>query len=134
MASRESGQSGDQPQRGEAWCRGDDDLAPTGLRADPGNPVANALQTLLAGGLQHQAFVGECQRAMPAQKQWHPEVVLECANLPADGRLGDEAFVGGPGETQMAGCDLERGQGLEGRQAGVVLHELQACQSFGMIV
>ena len=104
------------------------------MRADPGNPVANALQTLLAGGLQHQAFVGECQRAMPAQKQWHPEVVLECANLPADGRLGDEAFVGGPGETQMAGCDLEGGQGLEGRQAGVVLHELQACQSFGMIV
>jgi hypothetical protein len=75
------------------------------------------------------------ERAVLTREQLDAEVVFEGTNLPADGRLRDEALVGGTRERQVPRGRFEGQQKVQRRQAVEVFsHALSECQEFQIIV
>jgi hypothetical protein len=108
VCNRETGEPGDQPQARESWRGGHHHrLLSRGLAKLFGHAV-QLLQHRTGRDVQLLPRLGETQRAVQALEQRHVQPLLECGDLPADGRLRERQFVGGPGEAQVPGCGLER--------------------------
>src|SRR5262249_53675284 len=98
-------------------------------RADPDDRLAQARERVAHRLREAPAVVGQVERAMAAMEELDTEVVLERLDLPADGRLREEALLAGLGERQMASGGVEGEREIEGRgAAGFFLHVYSECQ------
>lgn len=57
---------------------------------------------------------GEENGAIAAFEQWQAEGIFERTDLAADGTVGHEQMVGGAGEAQLVGGDVENVEGIKG--------------------
>ena len=94
-------------------------------------PVGHGLQPFeQVGGspVERATLVGEQQRPVSALEQGDAQMLLQAADLPADGRLGDEQLFGGLGEGQVAGGRLEAlDQVQRGQIEALLLHYTSSC-------
>ena len=113
MVGGETVQPRNQPQRGKTGRGGDGHLAQLGAGAHAGRGVAQALQAIDHGALQHLAGLGQRQRAVPALEQRHAQAGLDLLDLPAHRRLREKQLFGGVREAQRARGGLEAAQQVE---------------------
>ena len=96
--------------------------------AQPVGDLLQPLQQLGGRALQDAALLGQHQRAVPALEQGDAQVLLQRADLPADGGLGDEQLLGRLGEGEVACRRLEAlDQVQRGEIEAPLLHYIRSC-------
>src|SRR5688572_25122852 len=93
MIAREAREMRNQPQRGEARRRRDDDGVHRRRAAQAPGAVVQFLQRVLRGPIEQLTVLGEQQRPRAPLEQLDAEVLLELLDLPAHGRLRQESPV-----------------------------------------
>src|SRR5262245_23672786 len=102
-----AGQAGNQPQRGKAGSRGDGELARSRGGAKLVNGILQALKDLRSDPVERLPGIGQYQGAGSSLEQCQPQVIFERLDLPANGGLGKEQFLGSLSEAQIARSRFE---------------------------
>jgi len=117
MARREAGQMADQPAGHEGRRRRDEQA--TALVVAPGavDGGGEGIEPLAHLGQHGPPLGGQFDGARQPVKQGKAEVVLEAADLVADGGRRHRQLFAGQFEAQVAGGGLEGAQGVQGGQS-----------------